>query len=120
MTRGERLYRLKTLLKIQIDDSSQDDILLALLDMAGQEVLNYMYACVGGTPEGIEDVPPKYEQVQIMAVVVGYGLMGVEGQTSHAENGISRQYNYSDMISYVHSNVIAYAGGMKRAYTIAE
>jgi hypothetical protein len=45
----------------------------------------------------------------IMAVVVGYGLMGAEGQTSHAENGISRQFKYADMTDYIHRNVTPYA-----------
>jgi len=52
----------------------------------------------------------EFDMVQVMACVVGYGISGAEGQTSHNENGIQRSFKYADMISYIRSHVAAYVG----------
>lgn len=99
----DRLRRLK--LFLGITTTEQDSLLAGYLEMAKQEILNWMYINVGGVPDGVEDIPAKYEQVLVMACVTGFNLIGAENQGSHSENGISRTFRYSNMIQYIHSNV---------------
>jgi hypothetical protein len=54
-------------------------------------------------------VPSKYENVQIYAVVVGWTHAGAEGQGLSIENGVHRDFRYSDMLDYIHNNVLPYA-----------
>jgi hypothetical protein len=54
----------------------------------------------------------QYDTLQIMACMAGYNLIGTENQTAHSEDGISRTFKYSDMLSYIHSNLAAYCGIM--------
>lgn len=109
MTTAEKLARLKVL--IGIADSSEDERLLTLLEIAGESILGYMYAMRGGVPADVLEIPDEYTNTQIMAVIVGYGLLGAEGQVTHSENGISRQFSYPDMQTFIRRHVIAYAGG---------
>ncbi len=104
MTDTEKLSQLKALL--QITDTTQDATLAVYLSLARDEILSWLYS--GKTPEGVTDVPERYIPTQIMAVVAGYGLMGVENQTAHSENGISRTFKYSDMVQYIRANTFAY------------
>ncbi len=101
MTKLERLKKL-----LDIAGSDQDDVLSVYLDFAKDEILSWLYS--GKTPEHITDVPKQYEPTQIMAVVVGYSISGNEGQLSGAENGISRTWEYSNMVSYVRQHVYPY------------
>lgn len=105
MTTAVKLAQLKVLLNTT--DVAQDAALVVYLSLARTEILSWLYS--GKIPDGVDDVPARYEPTQIMAVVAGYGLMGAENQTSHAENGISRSFKYSDMLQYIKGNVIPYA-----------
>lgn len=113
MTFNEKLARLKVL--IGTADGSEDERLSTLLEIAGESILGYMYAMRGGVPYDVQEVPDEYANTQIMAVIVGYGLLGAEGQVSHSENGISRQFSYPDMQTFIRRHVIAYAGGVAGA-----
>jgi hypothetical protein len=105
MTDAEKLSQLKALL--QITDTTQDSTLTVYLTLARDEILNWLYS--GKTPEGVSDVPARYIPTQIQAVVVGYSQSGAEGQLAHTENAISRQFEYSNMLAFIKSNVIPYA-----------
>ena len=61
----------------------------AYLDLAEAEILGWL---------GVEAVPERYAATHVMAVVAGYNMIGAEGQISHAENGISRQWKHADMV----------------------
>lgn len=106
MNTGEKLDLLKRMLAAETLPS--DDTLSAWLEFAERETLSWMYRSYPHIPDGIFRVPCEYDMTVIMAVVVGYGLSGAEGQTSHAENGITRQFKYSDMSDYIHRNVTPY------------
>ena len=103
MTDAEKLANVKSVL--DITGTTQDTQLSAYLSLAKAEIMAWM-----SPPDTITDVPSKYEVTQVMAVVAGYNLQGVEGQTSHSENGISRTWKHEDMVAYVRSRVIPYAG----------
>lgn len=106
MTEAEKLSAVKTLLKLT--DANLDAELLVYLTLAKSAILSWMYS--GDTPDEVTDVPAKYETTQIMAVVAGINIQGAEGQESHSENGISRTWKHEDMVSYIRSYVIPFAG----------
>lgn len=105
MTDAEKLANVKSVLGLT--NTTQDTQLSAYLSLAKSEILAWMYPTI---PDDVTDVPSKYEVTQVMAVVAGYNLQGAEGQTSHSENGISRSWKHEDMVAYVRSRVIPYAG----------
>ena len=107
MTTDEKLATLATLL----DDGGEvptSDKLYTYLTLARKEILAWMYHLIGGVPETITDVPERYDTTQIYSVVAGYTHAGSEGQSAHNENGIQRIFKYSDMLDYIHNNVLAY------------
>ena len=106
MTEAEKLTSLKAILGFA--DTTYDTQLSAYLALAKAEVLGWLYS--GLTPETVTAVPSQYEVTQIFAVVSGFNLQGAEGQTSHSENGISRQWKYEDMVAYIRNHVTSYAG----------
>lgn len=110
MTTSEKLTLVKTILGISASDTSLDDELTAYLNMAGEEILNWMYINhPSERPEGTAAVVPiRYSMVQVHAVVNGYSHKGAEGETVHNENGINRTFKYDDMIDYIRSNVFQF------------
>lgn len=105
MTTAEKLAQVKSLMNIT--DTDLDAQLAVFLSFAKNEILAWLYS--GKTPEGVTDVPARYEPTQIQAVVAGYSQSGAEGQLAHTENAISRQFEYSNMLAFIKSNVIPYA-----------
>ena len=106
MTDNEKLEMLQTLLD-DGDSVPSEDTLTAYLALAENEILQWMYSLVGGVPTDVTAVPAKYEVTQIYAVVAGYTHAGAEGQSNHSENRIQRTFIYSDMLDYIHQNVLA-------------
>lgn len=100
MTDAEKLTMVKSMLGIT--DTSMDALLTTYLTASQREILTWRYS-YGEIPNS---VPVEYEMTQIHAVVAGFSQRGAENQTGHSENGISRQFSYSDMIQYIRSNVI--------------
>lgn len=103
MTCYEKLSMLKTLLKIE--DNTLDDTLTVYLQLAQHEILSWMYTHYADIPENAE-MPSKYDGIQIQAVIAGYNLQGGENQFKHSENGVVREWHYSDMVEYIHAHVI--------------
>ncbi len=106
MTNSEKLNNVKLLLGITGTD--EDALLNGYLNLAKDTIIGHLCS-VYAPAEPILDVPPKYEAVQIMAVIAGYNLIGAEGEVIHNENGIHRHFEYSDMLSYVEGHVLPYA-----------
>ena len=73
------------------------------LALAKAEILAWMYP--SGIPDDVTDIPTRYENVQIFAVVAGYTHAGAEGEKVHNENGVSHTFIYADMLDYIHGNV---------------
>lgn len=105
MTTSEKLTLVKTLLGISASDTSFDDELTAYLNMAGEEILNWMYTNHPSDRPNDAVVPTRYEMVQCEAVVNGFSHKGAEGEIVHNENGINRTFVYADMIAYVRNHV---------------
>lgn len=100
-----KLAVIKTMLEIPASDTSLDADLSVYLDMAKQEILNWMYINHPDRRETVTDVPARYEIVQVHAVVNGYSHKGAEGETVHNENGINRTFKYDDMVAYIRNHV---------------
>ena len=91
MTNSEKLARLTVLIS---PDTAKDDLLTYLLEQAEEIVLNKRYPF--GVPEGAT-VPAAYEQLQLRIAIELFAKMGAEGQTEHAENGVTRKYESADV-----------------------
>ena len=102
MTDAEKLTTLKTMLKI--DGEDVDAQLNVYLSIAHDEILNWMYINKADVPEDAE-MPAKYDMTQINAVIAGFNLQGGENQFRHSENGITREWHYSDMLDYIRAHV---------------
>ena len=104
MTNAEKTTMLKSLLGVEVSDTSQDDVLDAYLALAKQEIINWLYINFADIPADAP-LPEKYEITQINAVVAGYNIQGGENEFKHVENGITREFHYSDMVDYVRAHV---------------
>lgn len=106
MTNAQKLTMIQALLEDGSGYMPSDETLNTYISIAGNEILAWMYHLVGGTPDDMTEVPTKYEQIQIYAVVVGWTHAGAEGQGLSIENGVHRDFRYSDMLDYIHNNVL--------------
>ena len=108
MTDAQKLITVQTLIEDGSGYMPSDETLNTYIQVAGNETLAWMYHLVGGVPDGVTEVPSKYEGIQIYAVVVGWTHAGAEGQGLSIENGVHRDFRYSDMLDYIHNNVLPY------------
>ena len=106
MTDSQKLNRLKILLGPDVTD--EDELLSEYLNIAKDEILNWLYIRLGTVPPDVDEVPTAYEQIQIMSVVAAYNIRGAEGQTKHEENGVNRIFVYEDLVKYIRTNVFPY------------
>lgn len=97
----------KTLLRIDSADTSEDALIETYLEAAAQEILSWRYSNARNVPEA---VPAEYEITQVQAVINGYTQSGIEGQLRSSENGIVREFQFSDMVSFIRAHVIPVAG----------
>lgn len=79
----------------ELEDDSQDDLLEELL-ITAQEMFVVLRYPVSSPPDGYS-VPEKWHWWVVSAAVELYSKTGVEGQITHAENGISRVYDAGDL-----------------------
>ena len=107
MTDAEKLATVKVLLE-DGGDMPSDEKLNTYLSIAKSEVLAWQYHLIGGVPDDVTDIPAKYENTQIYAVVAGYTHAGSEGESRHVENSVTRDFKYSDMLDYIHNNVLPF------------
>ena len=108
MTDAQKLDIIKTLIDDGTGYMPSDEMLNTYIAVAGNEILSWMYHLVGGIPADVTDVPSKYEGIQIYAVIVGFTQSGAEGQAMSIENGVHRNFRYSDMLDYIRNNVLPY------------
>lgn len=107
MTDAEKLTTIKALLE-DGGEVPSDEKLTTYLKLAENEILYWRYHLVGGVPLDVTTVPTKYENTQVYAVIAGYTQAGAEAESVHVENAVHRHFRYSDMLDYIHNNVLAY------------
>lgn len=103
MTDVEKREALATLLA---PDTDTDEILDAVISMAGDLILNKMYPF---TFDIHSDVPTRYERLQVMLAAEIYNQRGAEGQIGHSENGISRTWGQNSRLL---AQVMPYCGSV--------
>lgn len=91
MTNEEKINRVSMLIA---PDTASDDLLVYLLEQAEGIILAKRFPF--GAPEGAT-LPALYEPIQIRAAVELFSKMGAEGQTEHAENGVTRKWTAGDV-----------------------
>jgi hypothetical protein len=91
MTNEQKIEKLKVLIA---PDTASDELLSYLLEQSEGIILNRRYPF--GAPEGVT-LSPLHEQIQMRIAVELFSKMGAEGQTEHAENGITRKWEAGDV-----------------------
>lgn len=80
----ELLQRLKGRIPEETDELILDDCLFSAENIIRSK--RYPFG------DGTEKIEPKYLDLQLRIAVEIYNKRGVEGQTAHSENGVSRTY----------------------------
>ena len=106
MTETLKIEQLKQLLS---PDVPSDEELTALLFITKGAILNRRYPF--GHYYG-EEVPQKYEYLQLQMCVQLFNKKGAEGQTTHSENGITRNYEVGDIPESLLKQIIPVAGSV--------
>ena len=109
MSDAQKLEKIKILLEDGSGYMPTDETLTTYISIAGSEILEWIYHLVGGVPSSVTEVPTKYDMVHIYAVVAGWTHAGAEGQIVSIENGVHRHFSYTDMLDYIHNNVLPFA-----------
>lgn len=96
---------LKLLLGIDAGDVSQDARLTLLLTRAEQAVLNECNR---------DDLPAGLSAAVVDLAVIAYNQLGIEGEQSHSEGGVSRSYGTNDMPPRIRAQIARYRLGTVR------
>lgn len=107
MDSKEKLTKLEVLIS---PDTASVELLEALLEQAEGIVLNKRYP-FGASTGAV--VPAAYEHIQLRIAVELFSKMGAEGQTEHAENGISRKYEAADVSPSLLRQIVPVCGTVK-------
>lgn len=102
MTEDEKLI----ILKAMVGDSDSDEVLSAYLKLAGRKIIARAYPY----DPHVTDVPAQYDTLQCEIAAYMLNKRGAEGQTSHTENGITRQYENADVPSSMLKAVTPHCG----------
>lgn len=100
MTNDEKLVILK-----RITGETDDEVLSTYLSMAASVVLTHAFPY-----GGVEEVPTRYDNVQIEIAAYMLNKRGAEGETSHSENGVSRSYEDGDIPPTLLRRIVPTAG----------
>lgn len=105
MTDDEKL----SMVKAMSEGVDTDETLLTYLKIAEKKILNRLY------PFGDDKktIPEKYEIMQCEIAVYLLNKRGAEGQTIHAENGISRSYESGDIAETLLTQITPIVGVVK-------
>jgi len=103
MTNAEKLHKLAILVE---EEQADTDRLSIYLDIAKTIILNKAYPF--GTQS--EDVPAKYENIQLNVATYLYNKRGAEGESQHDENGIKRTYESADVPESMLRDVVPFVG----------
>lgn len=106
MTNEQKIEKLKVLIA---PDTASDELLLYLLEQSEGIILNRRYPF--GAPEGVT-LSAMHEQIQMRIVVELFSKMGAEGQTEHAENGITRKWEAGDVSPSLLRTIVPVCGSV--------
>jgi len=103
MTHDEKL----TALKAMVGGSDTDEVLSAYLN--GGKIIAKAYPY----KSEVTEVPAQYHYLQVEIAAYMLNKRGAEGQTSHTENGITRQYENADVPASMLKAITPYCGVIK-------
>lgn len=106
MTNEVKIEKLKVLIA---PDTASDELLLYLLEQSEGIILNRRYPF--GAPEGVA-LSAMHEQIQMRMAVELFSKMGAEGQTEHAENGITRKWEAGDVSPSLLRTIVPVCGSV--------
>lgn len=89
---------------------TDDTIVSAYLAVAGDKICRKAYPY----DDAITDVPTRYAYIQVEIAVYLLNKRGAEGQTSHTENGISRNYADADVPRSLLRDIVPFAVPLSR------
>lgn len=93
-------------LRAMVGGTDTDEVLSTYLLIAGNKIIARAFPY---KPEETE-VPSQYCTLQCEIAAYLMNKRGAEGQTSHTENGIARQYENADIPSSMLKTVTPYCG----------
>lgn len=102
MTELEKL----TALRAMVGNSDTDEVLSAYLTLAGRKIIAKAYPY---KPD-VAEVPAQYDYLQVEIATYMLNKRGAEGQTSHTENGVTRQYENADIPASMLKAITPYCG----------
>jgi hypothetical protein len=106
MENTEKLKLLRTMVGQSDNENWTDEVLLAYLDIAGREIIRRAYPY----KDDMTEVPDKYNTLQCEIATYLLNKRGAEGETSHSENGISRNYENAGVPESMLKSVVAFCG----------
>ena len=84
----------QVLLVKSMTEETDDEVISAFLELAGQKIYNIADPF---KTKSEEEILEKYSGLQAQAAAYLLNKRGAEGQTAHTENGIARQYETGDL-----------------------
>lgn len=102
MTNDEKLAALKAM----VGSSDSDEVLSAYLKLAGGKIIAKAFPY----QNDVTEVPAQYSHLQVEIAAYMLNKRGAEGQTSHTENGVTRQYESADVPSSMLKAITPYCG----------
>ena len=100
MDKSEKLAMLKVM-----QEEQDDDVLSTYLYLAGRKIILRAF----GDASTVTEVPPQYDSVHLEIAAYMLNKRGAEGQTAHAENGVSRTYENADVPEALLAAITPYA-----------
>lgn len=88
MTHHEKITKLKTM-----QEEQDENVLSTYLYLAGQKIILRAF----GDATSCQNVPEKYESVQLEIAVYMLNKRGMDYAIGHSENGISRSFASADI-----------------------
>ena len=102
MTDIEKLAALKAM----VGGSDTEEVLSAYLNLAGSKIIAKAYPY----KNDVTEVPVQYHYLQVEIAAYMLNKRGAEGQISHTENGVSRQYESADVPASMLKAITPYCG----------
>lgn len=102
MTSEEKI----TALRAMVGGSDEDTVLSTYLNLAGRKIITKAYPY----KTDVTEVPTQYEYLQLEIAAYMLNKRGAEGQVTHTENGVQRQYENADVPPSMLKAITPYCG----------
>lgn len=88
MTNSEKIAMVKTL--VENDAGATDAVVTVYLSLSANKMLERLFPYDANKEES--DIPSRYDTIQCELAARLFLRRGSEGETTHEENGVNRQY----------------------------